>query len=134
MHLRRVTRALVAVVALLAGVPAHAASDAHVPVVNCSAFWRTTGVLVFVGAASVPPAQHQAPVALTVTCTYRNERERYTSTNTAAGHAVTTFGAAPMAAGSMELCATAEAVYADGHVGTVEEPCHPPALGPPPEA
>jgi hypothetical protein len=113
---RHLLAAVAGVAAVAYGAAPAAADPDHDVVVRCDS-WRMSGLFVFEGAAHIA-GPHVPPTSLTVTCTFLNQVGRYTSTNTAAGPAVVTGGAGPLGAGSMKVCGTAVATYADGHTGT----------------
>lgn len=123
MTARRAASAAAALALALVPAPGAAAGDAeHAPSVDCSLFWRYSGVLMFAGHATAPTT-HQAPVALTIRCTYYTEFASVTAVNTQPGYVASTFGTAPLSAGSVRVCGSAEAWYADGHAGVTPESC-----------
>ena len=115
MPLARLLAATVAFSAAAAA-PAHA-DPGHDPVVEC-AFHRQSNVLVYTGAAYVPPAHATSLVSLSIRCTFQNEIDRYVVVNETAAPVVAVAGGGPMKPGVMVICGTAVATYADGHVGT----------------
>lgn len=125
---------LAACVALVpSGASATTAADpAHDPVVNCDPNHQQSGNFAFAGIATAPSG-HPPPTSMTIVCTYSNTFSRYVSINTMRGPVVVTFGAGRRLPGLTTICASATAEYADGHVGTAPQTCHPaPSLVPPP--
>lgn len=116
-------------------VPAHAADQAHDPILNCSFWHHANGVIVFAGEAHAP-ATHQPIVSLTLTCTFRGATETHAATATVLAPVAAVSGTAFMSPGPVVVCERGEARYADGHVATVTETCGQtfPEAGPPPEA
>lgn len=112
------TRLLIATVTLsmLATAPAHA-DPGHDPVVVCL-FHRQSNVLVYTGAAHVPPAHATGVASLSILCTFENEIDRYTIVNFTPAPVVAIAGAGPMKPGVMVVCGVAVATYTDGHTGT----------------
>ena len=104
----------------------------HDPVANCDPSHQQSGNFAFAGVATAPSG-HTPPTWLTIVCRYRNTLSQYVSINSMPGPVVVTFGAGPRLPGATTICASATAEYADGHVGTAPETCHPQgSLLPPP--
>ena len=115
--------ALAALVSAAAPVSTYAEDPSHDPTVNCDVSHQQSGNFFFAGVATAPSG-HDAPTQLTVVCKYTTSHGGYMSMGSSPGPVAVAFGGGPRFAGITRICASATAVYADGHTGTAPETCH----------